>query len=42
MTEPLLIVAALNGTRDRKVSKGVPYTAAELANGRPQGMGRME
>ena len=31
MTEPLLIVAALNGTRDRKVAKGVPYSAAELA-----------
>ena len=31
MNEPLLIVAALNGTRDRKVAKGVPYTAAELA-----------
>jgi hypothetical protein len=29
VSEPLLIVAALNGTRDRKVSKTVPYT--ELA-----------
>jgi 3-keto-5-aminohexanoate cleavage enzyme len=31
MNEPLLIVAALNGTRDRKVAKAVPYTADELA-----------
>jgi 3-keto-5-aminohexanoate cleavage enzyme len=31
VTEPLLIVAALNGTRDRKVAKGVPFTAGELA-----------
>jgi uncharacterized protein (DUF849 family) len=31
MNEPLLIVAALNGTRDRKITKAVPYTADELA-----------
>jgi 3-keto-5-aminohexanoate cleavage enzyme len=31
VNEPLLIVAALNGTRDRKVAKHVPYTADELA-----------
>src|SRR4051794_1635981 len=31
MTEPILIVAALNGLRDRKVSKKVPFTADELA-----------
>ncbi len=31
MSEPILIVAALNGLRDRKVAKGVPFTAAELA-----------
>jgi 3-keto-5-aminohexanoate cleavage enzyme len=31
MNEPLLIVAALNGTRDRKVAKAVPYSADELA-----------
>jgi 3-keto-5-aminohexanoate cleavage enzyme len=31
MNEPLLIVAALNGTRDRRITKAVPYTADELA-----------
>jgi 3-keto-5-aminohexanoate cleavage enzyme len=31
VSEPLLIVAALNGHRDRKVSKKTPYTADELA-----------
>lgn len=31
MNEPLLIVAALNGTRDRKVAKAVPYTPDEIA-----------
>jgi 3-keto-5-aminohexanoate cleavage enzyme len=31
VNEPFLIIAALNGTRDRKVAKGVPFSAAELA-----------
>jgi uncharacterized protein (DUF849 family) len=31
MSEPLLIVCALNGVRDRKVCKRVPYTPAEIA-----------
>jgi uncharacterized protein (DUF849 family) len=31
VSEPILIVAALNGLRDRKVSKKVPFTADELA-----------
>ena len=31
MADPILIVAALNGTRDRKVAKKLPYTPAEIA-----------
>jgi 3-keto-5-aminohexanoate cleavage enzyme len=31
MADPILIVAALNGSRDRKVAKKLPYTSAELA-----------
>jgi 3-keto-5-aminohexanoate cleavage enzyme len=31
MADPILIVAALNGSRDRKVAKKVPYTPAEIA-----------
>jgi uncharacterized protein (DUF849 family) len=31
VTDPLLIVCALNGRRDRSVSKTVPYTPAEIA-----------
>ena len=31
MAEPILIVAALNGARDRKVAKKLPYTPAEIA-----------
>jgi 3-keto-5-aminohexanoate cleavage enzyme len=31
VSEPILIVAALNGMRDRKVSKKVPFTPDELA-----------
>src|SRR6478672_2922104 len=31
MADPILIVSALNGTRDRKVSKKLPYTPAEIA-----------
>jgi 3-keto-5-aminohexanoate cleavage enzyme len=31
VSEPLLIVAALNGQRDRKVAKKTPFTAPELA-----------
>ena len=31
MADPILIVAALNGSRDRKVAKKLPYTPAEIA-----------
>ncbi len=31
MADPILIVAALNGSRDRKVAKKLPYSAAEIA-----------
>ena len=31
MSDPILIVAALNGWRERKVAKKVPYAAAEIA-----------
>ena len=31
MSDPILIIAALNGTRERKIAKSVPYTADELA-----------
>jgi uncharacterized protein (DUF849 family) len=31
MADPILIVAALNGSRDRKVAKKLPYTAGEIA-----------
>ena len=31
MADPILIVAALNGTRDRKVAKKLPFTPAEIA-----------
>ncbi|MDX6538427.1 MAG: 3-keto-5-aminohexanoate cleavage enzyme [Gaiellales bacterium] len=31
MADPILIVAALNGNRDRKVAKKLPYTAGEIA-----------
>lgn len=31
MTDPIVIVCALNGNRDRKVCKSVPYTAEQLA-----------
>jgi 3-keto-5-aminohexanoate cleavage enzyme len=31
MADPILIVAALNGSRDRKVAKKLPYTATEIA-----------
>jgi 3-keto-5-aminohexanoate cleavage enzyme len=31
MADPILIVAALNGSRDRKVAKKLPYTSAEIA-----------
>jgi 3-keto-5-aminohexanoate cleavage enzyme len=31
MADPILIVAALNGTRDRKVAKKLPLTPAEIA-----------
>jgi 3-keto-5-aminohexanoate cleavage enzyme len=31
MSEPILIVAALNGVRDRKVCKKVPFTPSEIA-----------
>ena len=31
MADPILIVAALNGSRDRKVAKKLPFTPAEIA-----------
>src|SRR3954449_10750732 len=31
MADPILIIAALNGARDRKVAKKLPYTPAEIA-----------
>jgi beta-keto acid cleavage enzyme len=31
MADPILIIAALNGSRDRKIAKKLPYTPAEIA-----------